>query len=498
MLVLRRRICSDDWCALCLTSRDLPSYGLLNRRFMKEFWDPPHPKCLSLGLTHFRLYKNKGILYQSYLFLKAAPSLKSLWIFAPFDGLQTGLPEFSRLTELVLCSEMRLSSVSWPSRLTRLELSCSISSAVLDFSSLAKLWELALRGPAYQLWIVALPPNLCTLRCIDYFDAPIEHLTLPSSLRVFELGWGFQHPIAKMMIPWGCTVLKIGRLNSPLPKLPDTLRILKCGDTFDQPLVMDRLPKSLKILDLGYHFSHWIRDDQLPEGLQSLILGSKSTQSFTGFRFPTSLQTLHLGTKMDEPLEGLCLPSGLKELFIGWAFNQPIRVGALPSSLTSLDLGGMFNQPVSPCLFDLPKLKRLNFGKAFNQCVDLLILPESLTGLTFGDGFNQPLDKLRFPGGLRSLWLCNGFNHPLDHVALPAGLKELRLGDAFDQPLDSVVLPPGLVFLSIGRAYSRSLRPVKFPEKLETLHALSAKTHGIPKEELPKSIKSYTANIVWD
>src|SRR5438552_1025590 len=131
----------------------------------------------------------------------------------------------------------------------------------------------------------------------------------------------------------------------------------------------------------------------------------------------------------------------LKKLTFGRAFNQPLNEGYLPSNLTHLTFGCDFNQPLNEGY--LPSnLTQLTFGKCFNQPLKKGYLPSNLTQLTFGYFFN--------PSSLL----------PLNEGYLPSNLTQLTFGGYFNQPLKEVYFPSNLTYLSIHKNYEYSIKSI--------------------------------------
>src|SRR5438876_1157166 len=122
----------------------------------------------------------------------------------------------------------------------------------------------------------------------------------------------------------------------------------------------------------------------------------------------------------------------LKKLTFGRYYNQLLKEGDLPSNLTQLTFGSDFNQPLKEGY--LPSnLNQLTFGYYFNQQLKEGYLPSNLTQLTFGYYFNQQLKEGYLPSNLTQLTFGYCFNQPLKGRYLPSNLTQLTFGPDFNQ-----------------------------------------------------------------
>ena len=104
----------------------------------------------------------------------------------------------------------------------------------------------------------------------------------------------------------------------------------------------------------------------LPEGLRALFVGESFNQPLLSGSLPSSLVFCHLGACFDQPLAAGVLPSQLRDLLLLSAFNQPLPPGVLPISLQRLCMGGRYNKPLVVGSLP-PRLRWLDLGYCFNQ-----------------------------------------------------------------------------------------------------------------------------------
>ena len=334
--------------------------------------------------------------------------------------------------------------------------------------------------------------------------------------------------------------------------LPQSLKILKIGYTFNQPI--DDLSKNIKKLKLGYGFDQSV--DELPQGLKKLTLRTSFYQPINNL--PVTLVELNLGFDFNRSIDHLSNLFNLKKLTLGVGFNQPINktilkdghptlVGILPQNLEILTLPDL-----GKSIIDLPKklkkLKKLTLCclKNFSLKIgDYQLTSQVLYKLTLDhhtiplvklnlddtiylnnfhllkrltlEYFNQPINFL--PYTLEELYLGINFNQPIDYLSNLHSLKKLTLGRNFDQPINDLPqnlkiliiksilfhqtidnLPRGLKKLNIKRINGKipdSLKTLKFiitNYRIEGSYIID-KYHKI---QLPKNLKVKLGNTVYD
>ena len=100
--------------------------------------------------------------------------------------------------------------------------------------------------------------------------------------------------------------------------LPDTLRSLDLGDSFDQPLGRGVFPSGLTSLKFGLSFNHPIQMGVLPQGLQELRFGERFRHPLLENTLPHSLQRLFIECFIFGHMYTgeICLPHGRVEVYI--------------------------------------------------------------------------------------------------------------------------------------------------------------------------------------
>ncbi|CAM9779843.1 unnamed protein product, partial [Ectocarpus fasciculatus] len=102
-------------------------------------------------------------------------------------------------------------------------------------------------------------------------------------------------------------------------------------------------------------------------------------------------------------------------------------------------------------------LRRITFGRSFNQRIDRVLLPASVEEIVFGDAFNQPVNGVRWPTSLQKLVFGHAFNQPVDALVWPVSLHELVFGGDFNQSLHGVVLPTSLRRIELGGDFNQRI-----------------------------------------
>jgi len=234
--------------------------------------------------------------------------------------------------------------------------------------------------------------------------------------------------------------------------LPDSLKSIHFGFSFNQYLDNSSLPKNLTKIIFGSMFNQFLDKNVLPDNLTELIFDSYSRYNNTFVRN--------------------VLPKSLVKLTLGYKFNQPIYEDVLPCSLKYLKFGSYFNQNIVPR--SLPEnLEHLIFGERFNQQILANTLPFKLTHLTFGESWNP----------------CPQF--PISDNIFPPGLIELNFGQSFNRAWDKFMYlenMKNLKKLSIGRKFTQKLSIDVLPENLQVL-TLSHHTHPVVPESVFLKIK---------
>ena len=153
------------------------------------------------------------------------------------------------------------------------------------------------------------------------------------------------------------------------------------------------------LLSLAYHYSFYSRFVSLNSiniltsayQINGQVLGTAFNSAFTKPLQLQQLTELRFGDMFNHPIinsqKVSLLPANLKKLSFGRHFNQSLPDGALPSRLQEIELGGDFTQAFSACKF-----------------------PSTLTLLRFGEHFDMDIPASEFPSHLKQIELHQNFN----------------------------------------------------------------------------------------
>ncbi len=278
------------------------------------------------------------------------------------------------------------------------------------------------------------PRDVQSLFFGDTFAHSME--VFPNSLKVIKFGADFNQPIRNVIWPVGLEKLYFGvRFNQSFDGviLPESLLTLDFGDYCDFSQPLDNFTFPANLLNLSIPSKFWSQDLSLikwPAKIEEVFLSGDELK-IAGTVFPDSLKFLTIEYGLHQSIDDVKF-AGLVELWLGFDGN----IGRLPSSLQALYLYEKFNHPLPP-------------------------LPDGLKTLKLGDNFNQPVSGFVFPPSLELLEFGFEFNQPLDGICLPHSLKQLSLGECFDQDVRPEWLPGSLQEVELYRPYSETL-PLPF------------------------------------
>ncbi|KAK5574850.1 hypothetical protein RB653_010104 [Dictyostelium firmibasis] len=265
--------------------------------------------------------------------------------------------------------------------------------------------------------------------------------------------------------------------NKTLPSVSvSSIRSIKFGEKFDQPIVCYTLPML-----------------SIKESLTSLVLGESFNQPID-FQQLVNLKTLVFGNFFNQALKPTQLPKSLTYLEFGHAYNQKIPYGVLPTSLETLKLGPSFNKMIfskqskrkrSSSLFFklLPSFKtecdenKCKSKKKHNHQQQPNHQEEeenddktlkNLKVLELGEYFNGKLKSLgKLPNSLESIRFGGIFNQKLSNMSKLTSLKSLRFGRLFNQNIDS--LPPFLTSISFSFHFNSEIKESSIPPTLKKI-----------------------------
>ncbi|KAM9955868.1 hypothetical protein ACTFIW_002074 [Dictyostelium discoideum] len=326
-----------------------------------------------------------------------------------------------------------------------------------------------------------LPQELKILRLSNKFNYPIEESTLPTSLQVLIFGDDWNQPLN-----YSTVLSSLISLNSItfgksfnrliLPSiLPLSLKSITFGESFNQTLYYNSIPQTVEHIEFGISFDQEliqlykndIKKEEdlisiLPISLKSIIFGqnfNNGNKSIKADTFPKNVTLIEFGSTFNQIIEENGLPDNLESLYCGFKFNQLISKSFLNlKSLKSLKFGYHFNRELDLNSFPLnSSLKRIDFGKCFNQVLLPGVIPSTCTYLQLGQTFNHPLLKGSIPFGVTTLKLSKEYDHPLPNGILPNSLTFLDLGSNFNKILDKSSIPSSVYELKFSDSFNQQL-----------------------------------------
>ncbi|KAN0018601.1 hypothetical protein ACTFIU_008529 [Dictyostelium citrinum] len=295
-------------------------------------------------------------------------------------------------------------------------------------------------------------PNIEILESEKDYNKTLPSVSV-SSIRSIKFGEKFDQPIVCYTLPMlsvkeSLTSLVLGEsFNQPIDfQQLVNLKTLVFGNFFNQPLKPSQLPKSLTYLEFGHAYNQKIQYGVLPTSLETLKLGpsfnkmifskqsKRKRSSSLLFKLIPSFKSNNNNIEQieddNEENDDKTLKN-LKVLELGEYFNGKLKsLGKLPSSLESIRFGGIFNRKLSN-MSKLTSLKNLRFGRLFNQNIDSL--PPSLTSITFSFHFNSEIKESSIPPTLKKIVFGYMYNRPIGFLK-STNVESITFGHNFDQP----------------------------------------------------------------
>ncbi len=304
----------------------------------------------------------------------------------------------------------------------------------------------------------------------DDFNSPLENL--PEGIKSINFGDSFNQVVNESNIPKSVRELTFNGEYNKYNVLPFNVKTLYFYDDFDY-----NIPEHVENLYL--YGDKYNQDIKLPSNLNHLTI--KSGQNIKNDYIPRNVKSLEL-LGYNKPLTKSLIPNSITKLKFMF-FNQKLKKGDIPNTVEKLDFGLRFNQELE--LNDIPdsvielrlsinynirlltgslpnKLKKLYFGEYFNQELFIDNIPETVTHLYFGNRFNKVINIGVLPQGLTHLEFGKRFNNILSIENLPYGLKHLKLGEEYNKLIESI--PDTIEYLFLG-GYKKSIKFIPFGVK---------------------------------
>ena len=308
-----------------------------------------------------------------------------------------------------------------------------------------------------SLFIFFHPTIVTNGRDIGFFEVLLASLPdhLPATLTSLTMPVNYT---GTLNLPENLQILnfpKNARFNSPLV-LPNKIVSVQlpvgfnfapdmsgCSflQSFDVPPFIGvplLLPDTLIVLKFHARFNNQL-PNQWPRCLEELWFDSRSGHFNGGMPdFPKSIKIVSLSAAMvGLPKSLFDADINLEKLVLGTAFNNVFARPWRLNSLTELTFGDMFNHPIidadRPSPFLPVTLKKLSFGRSFNQGLPVAALHTQLQELELGGDFTQDLADCKFPPTLTRLRFGAHFDRDIPSSSLPPSLKSLEVHLGFNR-----------------------------------------------------------------
>jgi hypothetical protein len=218
------------------------------------------------------------------------------------------------------------------------------------------------------------------------------------------------------------------------------------------------LHKKRKCLFLTNNFCHKHGHSNRCNGLKCNDIIIENIQSFDSY-FIISNYNVHENQKINLN-DYFDLPNLLKCKTFYYRTN--LLVSNIPDSIENLQYIG--NNQICDLITNLTNLKKISFGKPFNQPVNNL--PNCVKYIEFSSVFNKPVDNL------------------------PNSITYIKFGGDFNQSVDN--LPESLLFVEFGVKFNQDI--INLPINIETIK-LNINTYRNKTSSIAQKI--FKEKIVW-
>lgn len=273
------------------------------------------------------------------------------------------------------------------------------------------------------------------------FNQPLTEDVMPSHLEYLALGDRFANslwlPETLITLELQCSIADITFINP----LPLSLHRVELFRDPEQLLPVGLLPPSVKVLivtqgiqigsisdgviDFTYRGSecrYEIPVGAIPASVKRLRFGSGFDQPVPAGVIPDSVTHLMFGYNFNQILSPGDIPTSVAHIRFGKEFSQMLMPGALPDSVTHLIMDRDFGE------FDMP-LAVMNDHQPSSSSSSGFHIPRSVTHLILSHDFNQPLCAGALPNSITHIAFGDCFNQPLTNDVLPRSLQQLHLSD---------------------------------------------------------------------
>lgn len=247
-----------------------------------------------------------------------------------------------------------LDEMVWPRRLSKLVLGDRFSNGRRWAGEFRKSFNMPITGVEWPTCLQSIvfggrfdqpvvgvkwPPSLKQVTFGVFFNQPIAEAAWPASIEEMRFGMWFNQPVKDVSWPPCLKKLVLGdRFNQLLDGVnwPALLEI-EFGQDFSQSINEVVWP-SVQRVNFD-RFAYNLENVTLPNSLKRIDFGESFDQCLDNAKWPPSLEEVVFGHHFCQPISSTAWPSSLRKLTLGAEFNWPLHgIGAWIPSLVELTL----------------------------------------------------------------------------------------------------------------------------------------------------------------
>ena len=187
-----------------------------------------------------------------------------------------------------------------------------------------------------------IPNSVIYLDLGDIFNQKFEKNVLPNNVKYLLLGNLYEYELNSDILPNSLVYLEINKI--PICNLPKLKYLKVMNNYYNNELKLNNLELNVNIVELSftYFFNQYIY--YLPNNIKYLMLGDTFNKKIDIGILPNGLEYLDFGYSYNEPIERDVIPHSVRTLLFGRNFNHPLNTNNLPTNLISLVVGYNFKQ----------------------------------------------------------------------------------------------------------------------------------------------------------